>query len=61
MSHTNMTIIDIGPLYVGTDPRFDLSIHLGRFVVQLDWSPTNHGPTEETTYRCESGEDTQRN
>ena len=51
-----MTIFDLGPLYVGTDPRFDLSIHLGRLVIQWDWSPTNHGPTEETTNRCESSE-----
>ena len=46
-----MTIVSIGPLYIGTDPRFDLSIHLGRVVIQWDWSPSNHGPAQEESHR----------
>ena len=49
-----MTLFSLGPLYIGTDPRYDLSIHLGRVVIQWDWSPTYHGSTKETTDRSES-------
>lgn len=49
-----MTLFSIGPLYIGTDPRYDLSIHLGKIVIQWDWSPTYYGSTKETTDRSES-------
>ena len=48
-----MTLFSLGSLYIGTDPRYDLSIHLGRIVIQWDWSPKYHGSTKETIDRSE--------
>ena len=48
-----MTLFSIGRLYVGTDPRYDLSMHLGNIVIQWDWSPKQHGPSKERTDRSE--------
>ena len=46
-----MTIFSLGPLYIGTDPRYDLSMHLGNVVLQWDWSPKQHGPAKARTDR----------
>ena len=44
-----MTLFSLGPLYIGTDPRYDLSMHLGNVVIQWDWSPKKHGPAKART------------